>query len=184
MASPNSDKAPSEKSLKSKAKKKQSYVKVCPELKMVQDAILLMDSSELYELHFEQDHVKIYLRRGPNGIPMPVHMPLGGANIPMAVPSASAENTVSAPENKPPDDKTVKIESPMVGTFYRSPSPDAKPFINEGDEVQVGQILGIIEAMKLMNEIKFEIAGRVVKILVPNGHPVEFGQPLVIIDPK
>jgi acetyl-CoA carboxylase biotin carboxyl carrier protein len=77
----------------------------------------------------------------------------------------------------------LTIEAPMVGTFYRAPSPDAQPFVRDGDRVKKGQVVCIIEAMKLMNEIESKVAGRVVKIFVENAHPVEFGQPLFLIDP-
>ncbi|MDR7487669.1 MAG: acetyl-CoA carboxylase biotin carboxyl carrier protein, partial [Armatimonadota bacterium] len=75
------------------------------------------------------------------------------------------------------------ITAPMVGTFYRAPAPDAPPFVNEGDVVQPGQTVCIIEAMKLFNEIQSEVAGRVARILVENGSPVEYGQPLILIEP-
>ena len=77
----------------------------------------------------------------------------------------------------------VTIESPMVGTFYRASSPTAEPYVSEGDLVKEGQILCIIEAMKLMNEIESKVAGRIVKVCVENAHPVEFGQSLFLIDP-
>jgi acetyl-CoA carboxylase biotin carboxyl carrier protein len=72
----------------------------------------------------------------------------------------------------------------MVGTFYRAPSPDASPYVNEGDVIKEGQVLCIIEAMKLMNEIESKVAGRVVKILVENSQPVEYGQPLFLVEPR
>jgi acetyl-CoA carboxylase biotin carboxyl carrier protein len=77
----------------------------------------------------------------------------------------------------------VTITSPIVGTFYRSPSPDADPYVEEGDLVRKGQVLCLVEAMKLMNEIESEVDGRVVKILVESTNPVEYGQPLLLIDP-
>src|SRR5437899_1387004 len=77
----------------------------------------------------------------------------------------------------------VSVEAPMVGTFYRAPSPSAEPYVNEGTVVKEGQILCIIEAMKLMNEIESKLGGRIVKIFVENGHAVEYGQPLFLIDP-
>ena len=79
---------------------------------------------------------------------------------------------------------TVSIDAPMVGTFYRATSPDAPPFVSEGDLVKEGQTLCIIEAMKLMNEIESKVAGRVVKILVENAQPVEFGQHLFLVEPR
>ncbi len=78
----------------------------------------------------------------------------------------------------------VEVTAPMVGTFYRAPAPDAEPFVKEGDKVEVGQVLCIIEAMKLMNEIKSEVSGVVEKILVENGQPVEYGQVLFLIRPE
>jgi acetyl-CoA carboxylase biotin carboxyl carrier protein len=78
----------------------------------------------------------------------------------------------------------VTVEAPMVGTFYRAPSPDAPPFVSEGDLVKEGQVLCIIEAMKLMNEIEAKAAGRVAKILVENGQPVEYGQALFLVEPR
>jgi acetyl-CoA carboxylase biotin carboxyl carrier protein len=93
----------------------------------------------------------------------------------------------SAAEAKPAEvakpDRSVAITSPMVGTFYRAPAPDADPYVEVGDMVEVGQTVCIIEAMKLMNEIEAEARGRVVQILVENSHPVEFGQKLFLIEP-
>ena len=77
----------------------------------------------------------------------------------------------------------LTIEAPMVGTFYRAPKPDAPPFVAEGDVVKEGQVICIIEAMKLMNEIESKVAGRIAKVVVENGQPVEFGQPLFLVDP-
>ena len=103
--------------------------------------------------------------------------------------------TITIPEKKetkPPSvnqvdketDNLVPIKSPMVGTFYRAPSPDTKPYVEMNQMIAVGQVVCIVEAMKLMNEIEAEIAGRVAKILVDNGKPVEFGQTLFLIEPS
>jgi acetyl-CoA carboxylase biotin carboxyl carrier protein len=93
----------------------------------------------------------------------------------------------AAPEGRPEEtakpDRSVAITSPMVGTFYRAPAPDADPYVEVGDMVEVGQTVCIVEAMKLMNEIEAEARGRVVQILVENSHPVEFGQKLFLIEP-
>lgn len=83
----------------------------------------------------------------------------------------------------PDTDQHVAIKSPMVGTFYRAPAPDAKPYVESNQQISVGQVVCIVEAMKLMNEIESEVAGRVAKILVENGKPVEFGQTLFLIEP-
>jgi acetyl-CoA carboxylase biotin carboxyl carrier protein len=100
-----------------------------------------------------------------------------------------ASSVIAAPLAQPAVDRAestahlLTVEAPMVGTFYRAPKPDAPPFVNEGDAVKEGQVLCIVEAMKLMNEIEASVAGRIVKVLVENGQPVEFGQPLFLMDP-
>jgi len=176
-----------------KEKKKKSEdaptrkLKVSPKLALVQDVILLMNDADISELSFEQGGVKIHLRRGP-GMPfataiapvvssMPVVAASGapGMAAPVAPPSAGAPAAA---------DNSVTLNSPMVGTFYRASSPEAKPFVEEGDKITVGQVYCIIEAMKLMNEVKSEVTGKVVKILVQNGQAVEFNQPLIVVDPS
>ena len=104
----------------------------------------------------------------------------------VAVPVAAAHSVAAVERSAAPEidaGSGVTIEAPMVGTFYRASSPTADPYVSEGDVVKEGQILCIIEAMKLMNEIESKVAGRVVKVFVENAHPVEFGQPLFLIDP-
>ena len=91
--------------------------------------------------------------------------------------SQTAPDTVDATAH------LLTVEAPMVGTFYRAPKPDAPPFVAEGDVVNEGQVLCIVEAMKLMNEIESKVAGRIVKVVVENGQPVEFGQPLFLVEP-
>jgi acetyl-CoA carboxylase biotin carboxyl carrier protein len=98
-----------------------------------------------------------------------------------AVTARHVESLGAAEEAKTP---TVTIEAPMVGTFYRASAPDAAPFVHEGDVVKEDQVLCIIEAMKLMNEIEAKMAARIVKILVENGQPVEYGQPLFLVEPR
>ena len=111
----------------------------------------------------------------------------------MAAPAAAAVTSIAAPPvtaERPivadavPLSASISIEAPMVGTFYRASSPTAEPYVREGDMVKEGQILCIIEAMKLMNEIESKAAGRVAKILVENGQPVEYGQPLFLLEPQ
>jgi acetyl-CoA carboxylase biotin carboxyl carrier protein len=107
--------------------------------------------------------------------------------------AVAAPAPVTAPA-APPDERPlvsdvvspalVTVEAPMVGTFYRASSPTADPYVQEGDLVKEGQVLCIIEAMKLMNEIESKVAGRVARILVENGHAVEYGQPLFLVDPQ
>lgn len=106
-------------------------------------------------------------------------------NIPAPAPVAVAPTAPAtvAPTPTPPASNLVEIKSPMVGTFYRSASPEAPPFVDTGKVIKVGDVLCIVEAMKLMNEIEAEQSGRIVKILVENAQPIEFGQPLFLIDP-
>ena len=161
-------------------------LKVSPKLDLVQDVIQLMSEADISELSFEQGSVKIHIRRGPGtsfGAPVAAVMP--AVAVPAAVaPVAAAPSAAPAAAAPAKDEKTVNLNSPMVGTFYRSPAPDAKAFIEEGDKVSVGQVYCIIEAMKLMNEVKSEVTGKVVKILVQNGQAVEFNQPLIVVDPS
>ncbi len=97
-----------------------------------------------------------------------------------------AEKPVATPEPVPAasDDKLVPITSPMVGTYYSSPAPDAAPYVSLNEKISVGQVVCIVEAMKLMNEIESEVSGRIAKIMVENAQPVEFGQTLFLIDPE
>ncbi len=144
------------------------------DLQDVMKLLELMEARHLEEIEVEQGETRIRLRKG--GAPpvvVPIAAPAPAAN-PQPVPAA-AESEKAAEAN------LVKITSPMVGTFYRAASPDAEPFINEGDHVTPDQVICIIEAMKVMNEIKAEMEGEVVSILIENGESVEFGQPMVTI---
>jgi acetyl-CoA carboxylase biotin carboxyl carrier protein len=112
--------------------------------------------------------------------------PAGGVGTPIAAPVAVAPApapAAAAPPPPAPASTLRTITSPMVGTFYRAPAPDADPFVEAGDLVEVGQTVCIIEAMKLMNEIEAEFKGRVVQVLVENAQPVEFGQKLYLVEP-
>jgi len=134
----------------------------------------LLPELGLSEIEVSMGETRIRLARTPAAAPTP------GAPSPAAV-------TAAAPPPAHVADALsftgVTIEAPMVGTFYRASSPTAEPYVREGDIVKEGQIICIIEAMKLMNEIETRAGGRIVKILVDNGHPVEYGQPLFLIEP-
>ncbi|MBN2281171.1 MAG: acetyl-CoA carboxylase biotin carboxyl carrier protein [Candidatus Marinimicrobia bacterium] len=110
------------------------------------------------------------------------------SHFPVQFGASVGPKAVAAPETKIPEPPAVEtfsgteVKSPMVGTFYRAPAPDAEPFVKIGDQISIGQTLCIVEAMKVMNEIEAEIAGTLVKILVENGEPVEYDQPLFIIE--
>ena len=110
------------------------------------------------------------------------HAPAAGSRVDAAPASAAAVQQPAA-ESVESTAHLVTVEAPMVGTFYRAPKPDAPPFVAEGDVVKEGQVICIVEAMKLMNEIESKVAGRIAKVVVENGQPVEFGQPLFLVDP-
>jgi len=158
-------------------------------LKDLKKLIDMMRKAELSEVHIEQEGLKINLKKdekSPAAPLLPLALPLAAAApaaapahaVPSSVPAAAAP---SAPAAAPEDGQVV--HSPMVGTLYRSPSPDSGTFVKEGQRVEVGQTVCIIEAMKLMNEIKAEAAGTLVRFLCENAQPVEFGQPLYLIKP-
>ena len=129
----------------------------------------------LTEIEVEHEGVRVRLRReqAPSA-PSP--------SMAAAAPAVGAASTVTA-EPAASQAHLLTIEAPMVGTFYRAPSPDAQPFVRDGDRVKKGQVVCIVEAMKLMNEIESKVAGRVVKVLVENAQPVEYGQPLFLLEP-
>jgi acetyl-CoA carboxylase biotin carboxyl carrier protein len=102
----------------------------------------------------------------------------------MPVPGATAASTPPAPAAPAPEEGLQTVKSPIVGTFYEAPSPGAPPFVKAGDTVEVGQVLCIVEAMKLLNEIESDVAGEILKKLATNGQPIEYGQELFVIRPK
>jgi acetyl-CoA carboxylase biotin carboxyl carrier protein len=138
------------------------------DLEQLRELIRLLDEANLTEIEVEHDDDRIRVRRDPAAIV---------AAVPQSVaPTAEAAAATAADENG------LYVTSPFVGTFYRSPSPDSDPFVEVGDEIVVGQVLCIVEAMKLMNEIEAETAGTVVEVLVENGKPVEYGDKLFRIE--
>jgi len=148
--------------------------------KQIQELIDLLRRNNLTELEFERQGIRIRVRHELVVRPLAASaQEFVPASPQQPMHSASAMTTVS-------DASTgfVTVTSPIVGTFYRSPSPDADPYVEEGESVKKGQVLCIVEAMKLMNEIESEVDGRLVKILVENTKSVEYGQALFLIDPK
>ena len=145
-------------------------------IKEIKDMINLMNENSLTELEIEKEGVRIKLRKGSGGIERAVELiPTPQAASQGDKPAATAEKT----ETK----STLDVKSPMVGTFYRAASPESPAYVNMGDIISPGQVICIIEAMKLMNEIKAEVKGKVVDIQVDNAEPVEFGQVLFVIEP-
>jgi acetyl-CoA carboxylase biotin carboxyl carrier protein len=144
-------------------------------IKEIKDMIALMNENGLTELEVEKDGVRIKLRKGSGGYEKAVEYV-------MPQPAGSAAKPVAAAE-KVEKKNTIEIKAPMVGTFYRSPSPEAASYVNVGDKIEPGQVVCIIEAMKLMNEIKSEVKGKIVEIHADNAEPIEFGQVLFVIEP-
>ncbi|TRZ94186.1 acetyl-CoA carboxylase biotin carboxyl carrier protein [bacterium] len=149
-------------------------------IKEIKEMINLMNENGLVELEVEKEDMRIRLKKTASGIE--------GLNGPIVIerqviaPAGAAGQITSEAQAKSAI-KTVEIKSPMVGTFYRAPNPEAPAYIEVGQIIDPGQVICIIEAMKLMNEIKSEIKGKILEILVDNAEPVEFGQPLFLIEP-
>jgi len=147
------------------------------DLKQLQKVIEIFESSSLAELEIEEAGMRFRLAKQPKGSS-------AKAMAKSEVVSQSKEVQEAKPRKKPLKEKRplISVRSPLVGTLYRAPSPEEKPYVEVGDEVVVGQGLCVIEAMKVMNEITSEVEGRIKEILVKNGHPVEYDQELFLIE--
>ncbi len=147
-------------------------------IKEIKEMVNLMNDNNLMELEIEKDGMRIRLKKTPAGVEA-LSMPI------MTEREKYVKVPVSQPKELPKEQssKSIEIKSPMVGTFYRAPSPESAPFVEIGQKVEPGQVLCIIEAMKLMNEIKAEVRGKILEILVDNAEPIEFGQPIFLIEP-
>jgi acetyl-CoA carboxylase biotin carboxyl carrier protein len=145
--------------------------------RQIEEMLQLMESRGLVELEMEQQGLRIRLKKAQSSpSPQIVEYVTGIPQPPAALPGGAKPAAV-------PEGRRIVIKSPMVGSFYRAPAPDAPPFVEIGQDIEVGQVVCIIEAMKLMNEIKSEVAGRVTEVLLQNGEAVEFGQPLFSVEP-
>jgi acetyl-CoA carboxylase biotin carboxyl carrier protein len=152
------------------------------DIRKIKKLIELLEESGIAEIEIKEGEEALRISRMPTGTAAlhqlpPMAMPLA-APVPAQVSAPQVAATV-VPKAKPNEHV---ITAPMVGTFYGAPSPGAKPFIEIGDEIKVGQVLCIIEAMKMMNQIESDKAGRVTSIMARNGDPVEFGQPLFVVE--
>jgi acetyl-CoA carboxylase biotin carboxyl carrier protein len=153
------------------------------DIKQIQDLIKFVAKSGVNEVSIEETDFKITIKTNQESntpIYTPQHV-VAQVQTPQPVQTIAAaiDKTESIQSNA---SNQITIKSPMIGTFYRSPSPDKPAFINVGDEIFVGQVVCVIEAMKLFNEIESEVSGRVVKILVDNANPVEYDQPLFLLE--
>lgn len=154
------------------------------DLSYIKKLIKLLDESSLAELELEEEGIKIRLSKPRPKLP-PTFQQIPFNMIPQV--NAPAEMTEDKKEEKLKEEEIksenlTEIKSPMVGTFYKAPSPEAEPYVNIGSDIKEGMVLCIIEAMKLMNEIESEISGKIVKILVENGQAVEYDQPLFLVE--
>lgn len=160
------------------------------ELKDIQNLIKFVARSGANEVKLEMEDIKITIKTGEGKTESTIiqhtsPMPMGATvtQAPIQAPAPVVEVSSAAPSESE-DSKYVTITSPMIGTFYRKPSPDKALFVEVGDTVQPDSIVCVIEAMKLFNEIESEVSGKIVKILVEDSTPVEFGQPLFLVDPS
>jgi acetyl-CoA carboxylase biotin carboxyl carrier protein len=154
------------------------------DIKQIQELIKFVSRSGVNEVAIEQENFKITIKT--NQAPVYVNAALPAPIAAQPAPQAAApavENKATATPEAEDTSKYITIKSPMIGTFYRSSSPDKPSFANVGDEIAVGKVICIIEAMKLFNEIESEVAGRIVKVLVDNASPVEYDQPLFLVEP-
>jgi acetyl-CoA carboxylase biotin carboxyl carrier protein len=148
----------------------------------IQKLIRLLEESDVAEIEIRRWWGKIRVSKNSHANHRPEMTIYSQGFLPGATGPAPAARPEALPEPVAEAGPTAEIRSPMVGTFYRSPAPDAEPYIEVGSMVSAGQTVCIIEAMKLMNEIQSEVRGRISKVLVENGKPVEFGQPLFLVE--
>ena len=152
------------------------------DIKQIQDLIRFVAKSGVNEVSIEQNDFKITIKT--TQAPTVVHATLPEYQPAPAAPAASAPPAPAAPAEPVADTtKYITVRSPMIGTFYRTAGPDKPIFVNVGDEIKPGKVLCIIEAMKLFNEIESEVSGRIVRVLADNASPVEYDQPLFLVEP-
>ena len=157
------------------------------DLKQIQDLVKMVNKSNISELSIEEKDIKITIKQKEDkyvtGVPVQQVQAVQAAPVVSQAPAQAASPVAPKAAAPAAADNLLTIKSPMIGTFYRRPSPDKPNFVEEGDEVKNGKVVCIIEAMKLFNEIESEISGRVVKILVEDSTPVEYDQPLFLVEP-
>lgn len=157
------------------------------DIKQIQDLIKFVSKSGVNEVSIEEKDFKITIKTAqePTYVTasIPAAAPVVSPVAPVA-PTPAAPATPVAPAAAADESHLITIKSPMIGTFYRSPGPDKAVFVNVGDDITSGKVLCIVEAMKLFNEIESEVSGKIVKILVNDAQPVEYDQPLFLVDPR
>ena len=155
--------------------------------KEIRDLIDFIANTGLNEVNIETEELKLSVKRDRK-ITQVIDSGVHATATPVAAPASSPSPTPVTTDAKPADDSSatgyLEIKSPMIGTFYRASNPESDSFVNVGDNVDVGQTICIVEAMKLFNEIESEVSGKIIKVLVDNGTPVEYDQPLFLVDPS
>ena len=156
------------------------------DIKEIQNLIKFVAKSGASEVKLEMDDIKITIRTGSeNETTFVQQMPMQSAPLmQQQMPAQQAASPVQEAPAPAEDSKYITIKSPIIGTFYRKPSPDKPVFVEVGTDIKEGDVLCVIEAMKLFNEIESEISGKIVKVLVDDSSPVEFDQPLFLVDPS
>ena len=152
------------------------------DIRKIRRLIEMLEGSDISEIEVSEGEETVKIRRAglEPAVQQVAAQPAPPAPSPGGAPAGAAG---PAPAPEPPAETGITVEAPMVGTFYRAPTPEAEPYVREGDRVGLGDTLCIIEAMKLFNEIECEHAGTIKKIMVENAQPVEYGEPLFIIEP-
>ncbi len=157
------------------------------DIKQIQELVKLINKTNIGEITIEEEGVKITVKQKKDpvqhiiaGTAAPAYAPVAASSAP----ASAAATPVAAKPEEPKADNFVTIKSPMIGTFYRQAGPGKPIFASVGDEVTVGKVVCIIEAMKLFNEIESEVKGKIVKVLVEDASPVEYDQPLFLVDPS
>jgi acetyl-CoA carboxylase biotin carboxyl carrier protein len=156
------------------------------DLAYLKKLIKIVSESNVQEIEIEEEGKKVRLTKGlPPSSQNNVHAPVPQEFlVPVQAPAAQTPQSVAPPPPPPPSPSSAyhEIKSPIVGTFYRAPSPDADPFVQVGSAIEPGSVLCIVEAMKLMNEIESDVSGRIAKILVESGQPIEYDQTLFLVE--
>jgi acetyl-CoA carboxylase biotin carboxyl carrier protein len=158
--------------------------------KEIKELVEFLIEKDVTEFELERGDVKVRIKRGTPPAAqaseriIAVSAPHPAVQVPAATQVSAPAPEVAAPPPAPPQEELHMVKSPIVGTYYESPSPGSPPFVKPGDSVEVGQVLCIVEAMKLMNEIEADVAGEIVKSLMKNGQPIEYNQELFAIRPK
>ena len=151
------------------------------DFKKIKKLVSLVETSDISSLSVEEDNLKVEIKREINAPTPVIQQTVAAPQAPVAAAPVAVDSPAAAPEKPSTDANLTEIKSPMVGTFYASPNPESPPFVTPGKTINEGEIICIVEAMKLFNEIEADISGTIEKICVQSGDPVEFGQPLFLV---